>query len=256
MRRMKKGIAFSYYNEKLRFIDVWSRGNSEDSNFYYDLTDNNLNYLAHFISNITQVDHQRVISYFHELESNVELRNHIQKEFELSNYDKKVEIKYGRRVGWYAIIRIVKPKFVIETGVDHGVGACVIAQALLMNAEEGFSGRYLGTDIFPGAGQLFTGKYATIGKIAYGDSILTLERLKEKIDVFINDSDHSSSYEISEYKTIRNKLSADSVILGDNSHSTSALADFSLESGRRFYFFREQPKDHWYPGAGIGASVK
>jgi hypothetical protein len=32
----------------------------------------------------------------------------------------------------------------------------------------------------------------------------------------------------------------------------TALAEFSERSGRRFVFFSERPKDHWYPGAGIG----
>ncbi len=27
---------------------------------------------------------------------------------------------------------------------------------------------------------------------------------------------------------------------------------FTREIGRNFLFFREEPKSHWYPGAGIG----
>lgn len=250
----RKRIGNSYYTEKISLINEWSRKNSEDSNFYYDLTQQNLDYLGHFIANLTHVDHQSVMDLFRELEQNSNLRDHIQSQLNSSNYDKKIDVRYGRRVGWYALIRITKPKLVVETGVDHGVGACVIAQALILNTEEGFPGRYLGTDINPKAGQLFTGKYVDVGKVAYGDSVTTLESLEENIDIFINDSDHSSIYEKSEYNSIRSKLSPHALILGDNSHSTSALADFSLESGRRFYFFPEEPKDHWYPGAGIGVS--
>ena len=32
------------------------------------------------------------------------------------------------------------------------------------------------------------------------------------------------------------------------------LLKFSIEHGRNFVLFRERPKDHWYPGAGIGIS--
>jgi len=44
------------------------------------------------------------------------------------------------------------------------------------------------------------------------------------------------------------------LILGDNSHVTNKLLKFSIENDRNFVLFREEPKDHWYPGAGIGIS--
>ena len=76
------------------------------------------------------------------------------------------------------------------------------------------------------------------------------------IDLFINDSDHSAEYESEEYKTISNKLSEHAIILGDNSHSSNKLFEFSLETKRHFVFFQEKPFKHWYPGAGIGISFK
>ena len=100
------------------------------------------------------------------------------------------------------------------------------------------------------------GKYKEDSEILYGDSIKSLEKFKLKIDLFINDSDHSSDYEYLEYNTIANKLSDNAIILGDNSHSTDKLSVFSKENGRKFIFFKEQPLNHWYPGAGIGISFK
>ena len=43
-------------------------------------------------------------------------------------------------IGWYSLIRATRPKIVIETGVDRGLGTAVIAAALKRNAEEGFPG--------------------------------------------------------------------------------------------------------------------
>jgi predicted O-methyltransferase YrrM len=164
-------------------------------------------------------------------------------------------IHIGRRLGWYAVARRLKPRLIVETGVDFGLGSCVLSAALLRNASDGFPGRYIGTDINPAAGRLFTEPYRSVGQIAYGDSIETLSRLQSPIDLFVNDSDHSAEYEANEYRTIEPLLSEQGVILGDNSHATSALADFSERSDRRFVFFHEVPSDHWYPGAGIGVSV-
>ena len=166
------------------------------------------------------------------------------------------DIQYGRRLGWYAIIRAVKPRVVVETGVDKGLGACVLAAALLRNAQEGQQGYYYGTDINPAAGYLLGGPYARAGRILYGDSIESLERLEETIDVFINDSDHSAAYEAAEYRTVQPKLSKTALLIGDNAHTTDKLLEFALETGRTFLFFKEQPAGHWYPGAGIGVAFR
>ena len=88
----------------------------------------------------------------------------------------------------------------------------------------------------------------------YGDSIESLKKLDVSIDLLINDSDHSADYEYQEYRTVKNKLTSEAIILGDNSHVTNKLCLFSSENGRNFLFFHEVPKDHWYPGSGMGIS--
>ena len=160
---------------------------------------------------------------------------------------------FGRRVGWYAFARILKPRVVVETGVDKGLGSVVLCAALMRNQAEGFPGQYFGTDINPDAGFLLAEPYNSVGRILYGDSIQSLQTIPS-IDLFVNDSDHSSEYERREYETIASRLSEDGLILGDNCHCNDVLADFSARRGRQFVFFREEPKDHWYPGGGIGIS--
>jgi hypothetical protein len=134
------------------------------------------------------------------------------------------------------------------------LGAILLCSALLRNNEEGFIGKYYGTDINPQAGYILSGKYKQFGEILFGDSIESLSKLTEPVDLFINDSDHSKEYEYQEYQTIYKLLSKESVILGDNSHYSDKLAVFSNETGRNFLFFKEVPLNHWYPGAGIGIS--
>jgi hypothetical protein len=162
--------------------------------------------------------------------------------------------RFGRRVGWYALVRAMKPKIVIETGVEKGLGATVLCAALLRNSQEGHQGRYYGTDIDRGAGVLFCEPYRSMGEILYGDSIESLAALDVTVDVFINDSDHSADYEGREYRVIAPKLSEQAVVIGDNAHVTDELLKFSCETDRRFLFFREEPANHWYLGAGIGLS--
>lgn len=252
--RAKKAIG--YFRGTFSNIVKWLFKSNETTNFSYDLEKNNTRYLASLIAFITNVRFDVAMAYITEVEEDRELRKHITDATDRSDWsflaDK--EARFGRRVGWYALTRILKPKTVIETGVDKGLGACVFTAALKKNTEEGFEGHYYGTDINPKAGYLLSGEYANYGCILYGDSVESLKSFDGVIDLFVNDSDHSADYEAEEYRTIANKLSDHAMLLGDNSHFTNKLHEFSLQTNRHFVFFQEKPLEHWYPGAGIGFS--
>jgi predicted O-methyltransferase YrrM len=232
----------------------WSTQKTETSNFYYDLTERNLDELANFVATITGIPLDKIQSYIEEIKSDTQLHQHIRSSLLSDDSMKHSQLQLGRRIGWYAFARATKPKLVVETGVHQGIGAVTLIRALEKNALENFPGRYVGTDIDPLAGGLVNGEFLLTGHVAYGDSIETLAGLDEEIDLFINDSDHSSEYEYREYETVVSKLNSKAIILGDNSHSTDSLMRFSSENQRSFLLFRETPKNHWYPGAGIGCS--
>jgi hypothetical protein len=45
------------------------------------------------------------------------------------------------------------------------------------------------------------------------------------------------------------------LLASDNAHATTALADVCDQHGFRFALFRERPRDHFYPGAGLGLGL-
>ncbi len=248
--------AIRHFRSPLSNLVKWLFRSNETTNYTYYLEKNNTRHLASLIADITNIEFRVAMAYIKEIEEDMELRKHITDVTAKSDLsfmaDKKV--RFGRRIGWYALARALKPKTVIETGVDKGLGACVLTAALKKNREEGFEGQYYGTDIDPEAGYLLSGDYANYGCILYGDSIESLKTIDGMIDLFVNDSDHSADYEAEEYNIIANKLSKHSIVLGDNSHCTDKLLEFSLQTNRHFVFFQEKPCEHWYPGAGIGIS--
>jgi predicted O-methyltransferase YrrM len=250
-------LAAGYHVPQLLRAASWSLQSREFTNFTYDLTRSNIDYLAHTIATVTGSDYDRVRRYMNELDTDAAAKTHVI-ERTRSGPEKHyadARCSFGRRLGWYAIVRIMKPKVVVETGVDKGLGSVALCAALLRNSQEGFPGNYFGTDINPAAGFLLDGPYREVGRILYGDSIESLRNLKS-IDLFISDSDHSADYEGREYETIAPKLTPGALILGDNAHITSELSKFSANHGRRFLFFKEQPENHWYPGGGIGISYE
>lgn len=254
--RAKTG--FGYFQRPLFSLFKWLFISKEVTNFTYDLEETNERYLASLIADITNEKIDVIMAYIEEIKADSDLLTHIADATIRSDlaFMADKEARFGRRVGWYALTRALKPKTIVETGVDKGLGSCLLTAALKRNNQEGYEGQYYGTDLNPKAGYLLSGDYANYGRILYGDSIASLKRFDGVIDLFINDSDHSADYEAEEYKTVANKLSQYAVILGDNSHCTDKLLEFSLETNRHFVFFQEEPKDHWYPGAGMGISFK
>jgi predicted O-methyltransferase YrrM len=244
-----------YFGAKLRMIRPLVEQSGETHNFTYDLTDTNLRYLGEMVAVATGKSAPEIHGYIREAINDSALNTYFRKKME-SHAGQKTPVgvasPFGRRLGWYAIVRATKPKMIVETGVERGHGSLILCAALLRNAAEGAAGTYFGTDINPEAGMLLGGPYAAVGRILYGDSIASLTDLQGQIDLFINDSDHSADYEAREYATVAAKLAPSAIVLGDNAHVTDKLARFAEATGRSFLMFREEPKNHWYPGAGIG----
>jgi len=236
---------------------VWIFTSRADSNFTYALTDRCKVNLATSVASLLQKDYAEISGYFREIETDEAFNAHVRRPWSKhpERYRTDEVPLIGRRIVWYAIARATKPKVLVETGVDQGMGAVVLCAALARNAAEGHPGKYYGTDINPDAGYFLQSPYSSHGTILYGDSLKSLEALSEAVNLFINDSDHSEIYEQAEYELIKSKLSSEAIVLGDNSHVTSKLAEFSVREGRPFVFLSEEPADHWYRGAGIGVSL-
>lgn len=256
--RHRASYVVRYYWPRLRTGLSWLVKSRETSNFTFDLTPRNEAHLAQLLSFVLGCSWEEIAGYITELQQDQLLRDTIAERVGVlgrqSGYDPIA--RFGRRVGWYALVRATKPKVVVETGVEKGIGATVLCAALRRNSQEGHPGRYFGTDIDRGAGMLFCQPYRAMGEILFGDSIQALSGLDATVDLFINDSDHSADYERREYRVIAPKLSDNAMIIGDNAHVTDELIKFSRETNRQFLFFREEPADHWYLGAGIGLSFK
>ena len=237
---------------------TWTLKSREHYNYSYDLQSLNLEYLAGFIAVVTGQPIKLARNYIAEINNDQALKDHVVR---LNRAHKErwvadAEARFGRRMGWYALIRAHKPRLVVETGVDKGLGSCVIAAALLRNAAEGSAGRLLALDINPNAGYLLGKPYSDVGQMVYGDSLASIAALTDEVDFFIHDSDHSAEHEANELRAVEGKLSSRALVLSDNADCTGELLKFAERTGRQFLFFAEKPKNHWWPGDGIGVAFK
>ncbi len=235
----------------------WLVQSREHHNYTYDLTPLSRNHLAWFVSVVCDVPVKQVRAYLDEIESDDNLRQHLQQAVAGSARrglaDK--EIRYARRIGWYAIVRASRPKHVVETGVDKGLGSVVLAAALLRNAAEGHPGRVTSLDINPEAGYLAkVAPWSEVVDLVIGDSLASIAALDRPVDLFLHDSDHSTAHERREFSAVEPKLAPGAILLTDNVTITNVLAEHAERTGRRFLAYRETPANHWYPGDGIGVA--
>src|SRR4051812_28594469 len=236
----------------------WTFRSREHYNYSYELEPLNVEYLASFVSVITGANLSTVRGYIREIEGDQRLREHVVtlNSRTRERYVADREARFGRRMGWYALVRASKPKIVVETGVDKGLGSVVLAAALMRNAQEGQPGKLFGLDINPSAGYLLAPPYDEVGKIVYGDSLASIAAMSDPIDFFIHDSDHSEEHEWNEFQAVKPKLAKGALVLSDNSDMTSKLLEFAQQTGREFLYFAEKPKNHWWPGDGIGVAFE
>lgn len=229
----------------------WLVRSKEFANFTYDLTEQNKSYLSHFVANICEISVGDATKYVREIEDNIELRNYVTARLKAHRRGNEIDglAFYGRRAGWYALIRASRPGIVVETGTEKGLGSLVIAEALRKNG----SGKLITIDMEPSSGLLIGPEYSELVERMIGDSLQCLDNI-ETIDLFIHDSDHSAEHEMAEFNVVLSRLSENALVLSDNSHATNELQKWALVNDRRFAYFAESPLNHWYKGAGIGVA--
>lgn len=226
----------------------------ETTNFTYDIS--NEHELLEFIADALGRPLANVQTYARELHGDDQLRGWLRAAIR-KRRDRNVEPRYGRRLGWYCLTRLTRPRLVIETGTHDGLGSCLFARALQRNHDEGHAGQLLSFDIDPGTGWLLPQPLLPFVRLVRGDIRQTLlaqlrEAGPQSVDLFLHDSDHRYEHEVFEIEATQPFLSPTGILLSDNAHDTSALRDFSRRHGFSFGFWREQPRNHPYPGAGLG----
>jgi Methyltransferase domain len=245
-----------YEWKQLRRSCTWLAGSREYTNFTYELTTENVLEMAWFVAAVTGIEFDESFGYIKEVHDDEALLEHLRRAVANSPLRRIMDPdpRYGRRAAWYAIVRATRPRHVVESGVDKGLGSCVLAAALLRNADEGHHGRLSALDVTHDAGALIGGEYASVIDLRFGDSVAILEASVSPVDLFLHDSDHRYEHESAEYRAVAGSLAEHAILMTD--HGGQALSDYAKSSGRRFLAFREDPAEHWLPGSVLGVAMR
>lgn len=243
--------AFGYYTPKIGQILRWVVRSREYTNYTYEYTDRSLLYLSHLLAIVTRQPVDRVEAWLREPSEDAQLSADVIARRNGAGFPGVSDptCYFGKRLAWYAIVRATRPCLIVETGVGFGLTAVLLSYALAQNAADGYPGEYIGIDIDPDAGFLLSGRYRQYGRLICADSLSALAALDRPVDFFISDSHVSGEHEYAEYSAVRPHLATTAILTTSLSQS---LPQFARDTGRRFACFKEEPKNHWFPGAWIG----
>lgn len=244
-------LACRYYTPRLRLAVRWTLQSREFTNFTYEYTAPNRAALAQTLAVVTDRPVAELTEYLDEAPHDDALIAGIQRRRKESRHEGVLDpqVRLGRQLVWYALVRAMRPRCVVETGVGMGLSAVVIARALARNSACGEPGKYIGIDLDLRAGALLGPEHREVAQVITGDSLSTLKRLSGPVDLFITDSHVSPELELAECRMVAPKLSERAIVATTYS---SMLPQFAQETGRHALVFREEPKDHWYPGGWLG----
>lgn len=233
-------------------IIPWLVKSKELTNFTYNYSSLTLAAAVHLVALVTKKPVELIWSYVAELQNDEQLHQHVASITYKSDFRhfSDLEFKPGRRLFYYLLVRAVKPRVVVEAGLDKGLGACIIGSALLKNAAENSTGKYYGLTLLTAEDAfLFDAPYNLHGELVIGNSVDFLRNTESGIDIFIHDTTNNPDHEREQFEALNLRLGADSIVV--STWFTEMFTEFAQQAGLSLLTFHETPVGHWYPGGNI-----
>jgi predicted O-methyltransferase YrrM len=228
---------------------AWSVRSREIANFTYDTTRESQFLLAAVVAEISQRPIAEIVAYVDELTADNALAAHVAgiAQTRDSRWNVDPGFKPGRRLAFYLLARALKPKRVMEAGVDKGLGALLVSRALTLNRAEGHPGDYLGIELDPEKPIPLYEKWPhRVGQIVRGSSTEILRGQGALIDLFIHDTIPEAGHLTEQLATVRPLMAPGGVIA--STWTTQELIDHAFQNDLKLLTHQEETVGHWFPG--------
>lgn len=196
-------------------------GRTERSNFY--MPSGSRSEEVRFCQQVLDRDESFVEEAFRELEQDRAFLDRLAGHYARMRPNSPVRFNIGRFKVWYAIVRLTKPRVVLETGVHDGLSSTLILRALSRNDRGCLVSIDLPSIDLPigvdGPGWLIPDELRSRWHLNLGDArrlLPILARQYAPIDIFIHDSDHRAEFQKFEYQTVKPFLSDAGLLLTDD----------------------------------------
>jgi len=148
-----------------------------------------------------------------------------------SAYRKDWRMELEHAAVLYTLVRLTKPRTVVETGIADGFSSRVILTAIGANG----SGRLVSVDVRSGTGGLVPPELRSSWRpvVVRADrslaDIAELLRSEGPIDLFLHDSRHTYGHMLGEYRAAWPVLRPGGLLASDDADSTWAFLDFARQ---------------------------
>jgi len=143
----------------------------------------------------------------------------------------------------YCIIRIRKPKVIVETGVANGISTNAIMSALrAVNS----NGALYSFDVLPQTSQVYTGAgqwhFNLLPKKKTAKSLMKTVSKMSKVDIWLHDSDHGYRWQKFEYILALRRLNRNGILISDDVDATPAWGELARTHFRKSYILYDSSK--------------
>ena len=220
----------------------------------YDVA--NVEELAEFLAEEFSVERGRALEYLREPDSDPVFNSEWRRRMRL-RFDVKHRVQLANRLIWWGLVRSLRPKLVVECGIYTGVGSLVLLRALDRNREEGDPGTLLSIDSDPTMGWAVPPELEAGWTTVTGMTSEVLEDCIEgrRVDILIHDTPHTYENQMHEFSTALRHAAERLVLIDSSGGQTPALRELCSRHDGCYRYFREVPKDHFYPGNGSGIGI-
>jgi Methyltransferase domain len=238
------------FREKALFV-LWD---PEPHNFTYEIA--NEDDLAYWVQAVARTDEGVARARVREPASDAELHARLRRATSGRWRWSKRSPPFGKRLGWYALVRLLRPNLVVETGVHDGLGSLLLLRALERNLEEGHAGHLVSFDVNPSAGWLVgSHPHWTLRLEASEQGLPRVLDSGREIGMFIYDGWHSYDSERAELEAVLPHLGPTGVLLSDDAQVTGALAAVCEAHGLEYLTVNLIPRKHFHPGSTLAAGL-
>ena len=151
----------------------------------------------------------------------------------------------------YALVRKIKPKIIIETGVYHGCSTSMFLIALDKNKK----GKLISIDKCDteNLGKFIPEKVKYRWELKKGLTKDILPTINKKIDIFFHDSTHTYSNMMMEYQWAINHLRQNKLLMSHDIGTNNAFFDFAKKYNFNFYLIKTIKSNSHF---GVGLIIK
>jgi methyltransferase family protein len=163
----------------------------------------------------------------------------------------------GNRLGWYVLIRALRPEVAVETGIYNGLGSLTLLRALERNRAEGTPGELISFDLAEAAGWLVDESHRSHWQRVLGSTADTLESALRgrRVGALFQDSDHSDETQRLEFGAALASAAPTLLLVDASGGQSPVLERLSRNVGADYRCVRLGAADHWYQRGALAFAV-